>query len=107
VLSIFSVAMFFGSYLAGCLPLMFSLSVSVNRGVRIRLLSCTYQAMNITVGYLQPSRLQLVTALGAGLLVGTALTVIIPEGMDSIMEEGELMCFITHGCSIKIDNGGA
>ncbi|XP_065919269.1 zinc transporter ZIP9-like [Dysidea avara] len=60
VLSIFSVAMFFGSYLAGCLPLMFSLS---------------------------PSRLQLVTALGAGLLVGTALTVIIPEGMDTILEE--------------------
>jgi len=30
-----------------------------------------------------------VTALGAGLLVGTALIVIIPEGMDTIMEEGE------------------
>ena len=88
VLSIFSVAMFFGSYLAGCLPLMFSLSVSVNRGVTKHLL-CTCQATNFTVGYLQPSRLQLVTALGAGLLVGTALTVIIPEGMESIMEEGE------------------
>lgn len=28
--------------------------------------------------------LRLVTALGAGLLVGTALTVIIPEGMHAV-----------------------
>lgn len=60
ILTIFSIAMFIGSYLAGSVPLIFSLSAS---------------------------RLQLITALGAGLLVGTALIVIIPEGMETVLEE--------------------
>uniref|UniRef100_A0A915JGA8 Uncharacterized protein n=1 Tax=Romanomermis culicivorax TaxID=13658 RepID=A0A915JGA8_ROMCU len=52
-----SVAMFIGSYVAGILPLIVSFS---------------------------ESKLRLVTIVGAGLLVGTALAVIIPEGVQSI-----------------------
>jgi zinc transporter 9 len=48
------VAMFLGAYAAGSIPLSFSMS---------------------------ESRLRLVTIFGAGLLVGTALIVIIPEGV--------------------------
>lgn len=35
------------------------------------------------------SRLRLITVLGAGLLVGTALAVIIPEGVQSIYSAAE------------------
>uniref|UniRef100_F1L030 Zinc transporter ZIP9 n=1 Tax=Ascaris suum TaxID=6253 RepID=F1L030_ASCSU len=57
LLATLSAAMFIGSYLAGSIPLAFTLSQS-----RIRLLSI----------------------FGAGLLVGTALCVIIPEGVESL-----------------------
>lgn len=50
----FCVAMFVGAYLAGLVPLRMSMN---------------------------PSRLRLITIFGAGLLVGTALIVIIPEGV--------------------------
>ncbi|CAB3397694.1 unnamed protein product [Caenorhabditis bovis] len=56
-LFILSAAMFFGSYLAGSIPLMFTLS---------------------------ESRIRLVSIFGAGLLVGTALSVIIPEGVEAL-----------------------
>uniref|UniRef100_A0A8R1I418 Zinc transporter ZIP9 n=2 Tax=Caenorhabditis japonica TaxID=281687 RepID=A0A8R1I418_CAEJA len=56
-LLILSGAMFFGSYIAGSIPLMFSLS---------------------------ESRIRLVSIFGAGLLVGTALSVIIPEGVEAL-----------------------
>jgi len=57
LLSALSFAMFIGSYIAGSLPLVVSFS---------------------------ESRLRLITVLGAGLLVGTALAVIIPEGVQSV-----------------------
>ncbi|XP_037949621.1 zinc transporter ZIP9 [Teleopsis dalmanni] len=57
VLILLVVVMLVGSYLAGSIPLIMKLS---------------------------EEKLKFVTALGAGLLVGTALTVIIPEGIRSL-----------------------
>ncbi|XP_011405688.1 PREDICTED: zinc transporter ZIP9-B-like [Amphimedon queenslandica] len=56
-LSFFSLAMFLGCYLAGSIPLLLTLSEKILRKV---------------------------TVFGAGLLVGTALVVIIPEGIESL-----------------------
>ncbi|KAJ1550224.1 hypothetical protein HK096_008081, partial [Nowakowskiella sp. JEL0078] len=56
-LLLLSLAMFIGSFLAGNIPLAFSLS---------------------------ESRLRVVSTFGAGLLVGTALTVILPEGVETL-----------------------
>lgn len=53
--------MLIGSYLAGSIPLIVRFS---------------------------EEKLKLVTVLGAGLLVGTALTVIIPEGIHSLYADG-------------------
>ncbi|CAF4972565.1 unnamed protein product, partial [Rotaria sp. Silwood1] len=53
----FSLAMFLGSYLSGLIPLAFNLS---------------------------ETKMRYVTVLGAGLLVGTALAVIIPEGVHAL-----------------------
>lgn len=57
-----SLAMLIGCYLAGAIPLAVSLS---------------------------EEKLKLVTVLGAGLLVGTALAVIIPEGVHAMYSTGE------------------
>ncbi|EFO87838.1 hypothetical protein CRE_05625 [Caenorhabditis remanei] len=65
-LLIFSTAMFFGSWIAGSIPLMFSLS---------------------------ESRIRLVSIFGAGLLVGTALSVIIPEGVEALYGA---QCAVSH-----------
>lgn len=54
-----SVLMLIGCYLAGCIPLAFSFS---------------------------ESKLRLVTIFGAGLLLGAALAIIIPEGVNSMYE---------------------
>lgn len=62
VLVMLAVVMLVGSYMAGSIPLVMKLS---------------------------EKKLKLVTVLGAGLLVGTALTVIIPEGIRSLYEDGE------------------
>ncbi|XP_037072436.1 zinc transporter ZIP9-like [Pollicipes pollicipes] len=56
---LFSLAMLIGCYLAGLIPLVVTLS---------------------------ESKLQYVTVMGAGLLVGTALAVIIPEGVNTIIQ---------------------
>ncbi|XP_037819906.1 zinc transporter ZIP9 [Lucilia sericata] len=56
------IVMLVGSYMAGSIPLVMKLS---------------------------EKKLKLVTVLGAGLLVGTALTVIIPEGIRSLYTEVE------------------
>jgi len=56
-LVVLSVVMLLGSYLAGSIPLFMALS---------------------------EEKLQLVSVLGAGLLLGTALSVIIPEGMQTL-----------------------
>uniref|UniRef100_A0A0K2TBB5 Zinc transporter ZIP9like [Takifugu rubripes] n=1 Tax=Lepeophtheirus salmonis TaxID=72036 RepID=A0A0K2TBB5_LEPSM len=58
-LTVFSVVMLFGSYLAGSIPLFVPLS---------------------------GEKLKMVSVLGAGLLLGTALTVIIPEGILTLIK---------------------
>ncbi|KAL8589690.1 hypothetical protein ACOMHN_027198 [Nucella lapillus] len=60
-LILLSLAMLIGCYLAGVIPLTISLS---------------------------EEKLKLVTVLGAGLLVGTALAVIIPEGVNAMYNNG-------------------
>ncbi|XP_017062595.1 zinc transporter ZIP9-B [Drosophila eugracilis] len=57
ILILLVLVMLFGSYLAGSIPMLIKLS---------------------------EEKLKCVTVLGAGLLVGTALTVIIPEGIQSL-----------------------
>ncbi|EFN77245.1 zinc transporter ZIP9 [Harpegnathos saltator] len=61
ILWMLSLVMFVGSCLAGSLPLVITLS---------------------------EDKLQLVSVLGAGLLVGTALAVIIPEGIRALFSSG-------------------
>ena len=56
---LFSVIMLCGSYLAGSVPLFMPMSENI---------------------------LQLVSVMGAGLLVGVALAVIIPEGMQTLIK---------------------
>ncbi|XP_051862208.1 zinc transporter ZIP9 isoform X3 [Drosophila albomicans] len=58
ILMLLVIVMLVGSYLAGSIPLVMHLS--------------------------EQEKLKCVTVLGAGLLVGTALTVIIPEGIRSL-----------------------
>ncbi|XP_072032202.1 zinc transporter ZIP9-like isoform X1 [Amphiura filiformis] len=58
-----SLAMLVGCYIAGSVPLAFNLS---------------------------ESKMRFITVLGAGLLVGTALAVIIPEGIHSLFEDGHI-----------------
>lgn len=41
-------------------------------------------------------KLKLVTVLGAGLLVGTALAVIIPEGVHAMYTSGGQLTHVTH-----------
>ncbi|XP_068202253.1 zinc transporter ZIP9 isoform X2 [Palaemon carinicauda] len=57
VLSILSLAMLGGCYIAGSIPLVMTMS---------------------------EDRMEVITVLGAGLLVGTSLTVIIPEGVNTL-----------------------
>nr|XP_020484347.1 zinc transporter ZIP9-like [Labrus bergylta] len=59
-ISLLSVAMLVGCYVAGSIPL----------------------AVNFS-----EEKLKLITVLGAGLLCGTALAVIIPEGVHALYEE--------------------
>lgn len=61
VLILLVVVMLIGSYLAGSIPLVVTLS---------------------------EEKLKIVTVFGAGLLVGTALTIIIPEGIRALYSEG-------------------
>ncbi|KAL7637544.1 UNVERIFIED_CONTAM: hypothetical protein RMT77_012272 [Armadillidium vulgare] len=63
VLTLLSGAMLIGCYLAGSIPLAVSMS---------------------------EDRMEVVTVLGAGLLVGTALTVIIPEGVNTLLASHEV-----------------
>ncbi|VDO36945.1 unnamed protein product [Haemonchus placei] len=56
-LTVLSGSMFIGSYFAGSVPMMFSMS---------------------------ESRMRMVSIFGAGLLLGTALSVIIPEGVEAL-----------------------
>lgn len=59
-LTVLSSSMFLGSYVAGSIPMLFNMS---------------------------ESRMRMVSIFGAGLLLGTALSVIIPEGVESFYNE--------------------
>ncbi|KAL1128918.1 hypothetical protein AAG570_013452 [Ranatra chinensis] len=63
VLILLSIVMLVGSYLSGSIPLVMAMS---------------------------EAKLQLVSVFGAGLLVGTALAVIIPEGINSLFSSESL-----------------
>ncbi|RZF44505.1 hypothetical protein LSTR_LSTR002278 [Laodelphax striatellus] len=69
VLIFLSLVMLIGSYLAGSIPLVMSLS---------------------------ESKIQLFSVFGAGLLVGTALAVIIPEGIRSLFPDGGAKSTTSH-----------
>ncbi|CAJ0590398.1 unnamed protein product [Cylicocyclus nassatus] len=58
-LTVLSGSMFIGSYVAGAIPMMFNMS---------------------------ESRMRMVSIFGAGLLLGTALSVIIPEGIEALYD---------------------
>ena len=65
-----SVIMLCGSYLAGSVPLFMTMSENI---------------------------LQLVSVMGAGLLVGVALAVIVPEGMQTLIKAYQLKDKAMHG----------
>ena len=67
---IFSVVMLFGSYMAGSVPLFMPMS---------------------------ESNLHLVSVMGAGLLVGVAFAVIVPEGMQTLIKAYQLKDKAMHG----------
>ncbi|GMR59791.1 hypothetical protein PMAYCL1PPCAC_29986, partial [Pristionchus mayeri] len=69
-LLVLSAAMFFGSYFAGQIPLVMNLS---------------------------ESRLRTITIFGAGLLVGTALSVIVPEGVEAVYAAQRDFVHSSHG----------
>ena len=69
-LFIFSVVMLFGSYVAGSVPLFMPMS---------------------------ENNLQLVSVMGAGLLVGVAFAVIVPEGMQTLIKAYQLKDNAMHG----------
>lgn len=74
-LTLFSLVMFAGSYLAGSAPLMFSLSEEKLQRVSGGM-TCFIQ--KTLIDFQLP-------VLGAGLLVGTALAVIVPEGVQTLI----------------------
>lgn len=71
-LIVLSVVMLMGSYLAGSIPLFIAMS---EEKLQVKITMKTL---------LQRMILQLVSVMGAGLLLGTALSVIIPEGMQTL-----------------------
>jgi solute carrier family 39 (zinc transporter), member 9 len=77
-LVLLSLLMLVGSYLSGSIPLTMSLS-AVRKHRILVLLKCP------NFYFVSQESLQLVSVLGAGLLVGTALSVIIPEGVRSLL----------------------
>uniref|UniRef100_A0A1I7X7Z1 Zinc transporter ZIP9 n=1 Tax=Heterorhabditis bacteriophora TaxID=37862 RepID=A0A1I7X7Z1_HETBA len=96
---VLSGAMFFGSYFTGYIPLLFSMTevilyspLVLDKITYFPFSYCTYFLHFVficsflylkTVIYLQ-SRMRVVSIFGAGLLVGTALSVIIPEGVETL-----------------------
>lgn len=72
------IVMLIGSFVAGSIPLVFTLSEVIfhfNRICNVFKIPCFQD------------KLTKITAFGAGLLVGTALIVIIPEGVRSLITE--------------------
>lgn len=70
------VAMFLASFLAGSLPLMFRSAMS---GPSPPSSSIHFQISQLTVRLVLGKRLKVISVFGMGLLVGAALTIIIPE----------------------------
>lgn len=79
VLILLVIVMLIGSYLAGSIPLVVTLS---------------------------DEKLKVVTVFGAGLLVGTALTVIIPEGIRALYSSDEAVA-IVHSISSQSPNSNS
>lgn len=73
MLILLTLVMLIGSYIAGSIPLIVNLS---------------------------EEKLKKITVLGAGLLVGTALAVIIPEGIRSLASESPSSHTESHGNSV-------
>lgn len=80
VLILLVIVMLIGSYLAGSIPLVVTLS---------------------------DEKLKVVTVFGAGLLVGTALTVIIPEGIRSLYSSDVAVAKIVHSISSQSPNSNS
>src|ERR1043165_8223064 len=76
-LFLLSMTMFIGSFLAGSIPLAFHLS---------------------------EDRLRTISAFGVGLLVGTALIVIIPEGIETIYSANSLKNDVFEGRNVWNNN---
>ena len=72
ILALISLTLFVGSYFAGCIPLFFTLN-EVWRELFLFL-------------FIFKKRIRIASIFGAGLLVGTALCVIIPEGVSALLE---------------------
>ncbi len=68
--------MFIGSIVSGLLPLALTLS-------EVIIIKHLILPINIKVQIFK-TKMRLITVLGAGLLIGTALSVIIPEGIHSL-----------------------
>lgn len=67
MLIVLSITMFFGSFLSGLIPLTLKLS---------------------------ENKMRFITLIGAGLLVGTALAVIIPEGVHTLYSNSKTSILI-------------
>lgn len=80
VLVLLVIVMLIGSYLAGSIPLVVTLS---------------------------DEKLKVVTVFGAGLLVGTALTVIIPEGIRALYSSDVVVAKIVHSISSQSPNSNS
>lgn len=68
----------FGSYIAGTIPMIFQLS-------EVKFISSLRLILHYSFFLLQ-SKIRTLSVFGAGILMGTALCVIIPEGVNSIYE---------------------
>lgn len=100
MLLLLALSMLFGSYMAGMIPMIFTLSevsCEVDRAAnlgyaliayvtRLEIESTCIHRSPFTIHHSNDchtqERVRLLTILGSGILVGTALSVIIPEGMS-------------------------
>ena len=87
LLLLLSFSMLFGSYFAGTIPLVFSFS-EVNQSSILYILFILLSNLSIEIFQ---NKLRLLTIFGSGILVGTALSVIIPEGVNAIYASAHSM----------------
>ena len=100
LLLLLSFSMLFGSYFAGTIPLVFSFSeVNQSSILYLFILYILFILLsNLSIEIFQ-NKLRLLTIFGSGILVGTALSVIIPEGVNAIYASAHSM--ITSNCIWK------